>query len=91
MKKIIFSAAMIAAIAFTGCSKDDEDENTCKTCEEVSFFLFSADVELCDNGDGTAEMTYTIEGVGSETQSIDLDGQSIDDFDCSLLSGFSVE
>jgi len=73
MKKIIFFIATIATISFTSCNKDKE---TCKDCE-----ILFVDYTICDNGDDTATITYSI--LGDETTStIDLDGQSVEDIDC---------
>ena len=56
--------AMAGTVAFTSCSKDDDD-NKCESCS-----VDESRVEICDNGDGT----YTL-SIGEEQSTIeDLEG-----------------
>lgn len=74
MKKFILSFAVIAALGFTSCSSDDDNnDGGTDTCETCSFDLLGTVVssEYCDNGDGT--MDVTTEGT---TETVDLEGQS---------------
>ena len=84
MKRFMLSMAVIAALAFTGCSSDDDSDsgggNDCTTCElDVLGTVISS--EYCDNGDGT--MTVTTEG---QEQTVDLEGQSFAD----VISGLEL-
>lgn len=58
MKKTLLFFALAAAVAFTSCSKDDDD-NKCDSCTAQG-----QKIEICDNGDGS----YTIStNDGAET------------------------
>lgn len=82
MKKIILSVAMIASMAFVGCSSDDDSGNdTCVSCE-TNAILFSISTQICDNGDGTADVTTEVQGEEFVT-TIDLaEGETVQDLDC---------
>lgn len=61
MKKSIFSIIVIASIAFTGCSKNDDNKQenskkTCVTCESYDVGGGNAmpKQEICKAEDGTA-------------------------------------
>lgn len=81
MKKFILSLAVIAAIGFTSCSSDDDnggsDDGGCQTCD-----LASVDTEICDNGDGTYDITI----LGQTTTSDIPDGTSFSD----IIDGFEA-
>jgi len=47
--------ALAATLAFTSCSKDDDDTNKCESCTANE-----TKVEICENSDGT--YTLTIDG-----------------------------
>lgn len=49
--------ALAGTVAFTSCSKDDDD-NKCESCS-----VEDSKVEICDNGDGTYSFT-----IGGEKQ-----------------------
>lgn len=81
MKKIILSIAMLASITFVSCS--DDDDNSCKTCENSAH-----KVEVCDNGDGTAILTVSAQGE-TETITVDIpEGESIDTIGCDYFESF---
>ncbi len=66
MKKLLFCAALIAAVAVTSCKSDDNGgDDGCETCD-----FNGESLELCDNGDGT----YSLDG-----EEIELDGQSFNE------------
>ena len=91
MKKIILSIAMMATIAFTGCSSDDDNGSPeCKTCENINDSGITG--EVCDNDDGTFTLTLTQseEEIFTITQDIP-EGESIDDFDCSDLDDITED
>ena len=69
MKKIILSIAMIATIAFTGCSDNDETDKKCLSCEFSGLGVETPiKTQYCDNGDGT--MTITVKGIQTVTDDI---------------------
>ncbi len=57
MKKAILFMALATTVAFTSCSKDDD--NSCDSCTAKG-----ETIEICDNGDGS--YTLTTSG-GAET------------------------
>ena len=70
MKKTISSVMLAALFAFTGCSKDDEENGgDCRTCD-----VLTVSTELCDNGDGTVRVTAL--GETTTLTAEDLDGLS---------------
>lgn len=90
MKKYVLIA--IASLSLFGCSKnDDEQKDNCKTCEDITIFLATVDVEVCDNGDGTADINYSVNGQSVPTQTIDLEGESISDYSCSDLEEINFD
>lgn len=66
--------ALAGTVAFTSCSKDDDDKNSCATCE-LKVLDSSVTSKYCDNGDGT--MTVTTDG---QENTVELDGVSFDTF-----------
>ena len=91
MKKLILSMTLLAAIAFS-CSDDEGgSSNDCQSCESELFGI-SYSTEICDNGDGTADITVTAAGQSS-TETIDLEGESISDLNCDQFNSidFSLE
>ena len=85
MKKSILFLALFATVAFTSCSKDDDD-NGCKSCTAAD-----QKVEICDNGDGTYDLTVGGESAGTLDES-DLEGmspQQVVDATCEALNLFS--
>ena len=68
MKKVVLFMALAATVAFTSCSKDDDDENKCESCTAND-----TKVEICENGNGTYTLTIgdeesdTIEDLGGLT------------------------
>ena len=96
MRKIILSVAMLATVAFLGCSSDDDGEPKCKTCDDLPFFD-GVTVEFCDNGDNTVTITSSFLGFEGDDQTIDIpEGASFEDYDCSNIEeligdGFSAK
>ena len=84
MKKAVLFLALAATVSFTSCSKDDDNE--CKSCTASN-----QKVEICDNGDGTYELTVGGESAGTLDES-DLDGlspQQVVDATCEALNLFT--
>lgn len=79
MKKPLLFLALAATVAFTSCSKDDDD-NKCESCSAND-----TKVEICENGDGT----YTLTVGGEESDTIDdlqgLTPKQIADSTCEAL------
>lgn len=82
MKRLFLFTAILTSLFFTACSTDDEssDDNSqdCFLCTiEIEFGgdVQITESEICDNEDGT--VTITSEG---QTEVIDLEGNSFDDF-----------
>lgn len=78
MKKFALSLILLTFIFHISCSSDKEN---CKTCNNI--VGTGSDVDVCDNGDGTATLTISKNGrvTHSETTVIS-EGGSIDDFIC---------
>lgn len=77
------------ATVFVGCGSDDDGGSSdCKACDDIAG-IEGLDIEICDNGDGTATLTTSFLGE-VESEDIDLDGESIDDLDCSDFAGFDL-
>jgi hypothetical protein len=84
MKKLVFSLMVVACIAFTGCSKDDDDKNKCATCS-IDFLGTALVTEACDNGDGT--VTLTVNGETQVVSGDELDGVTAAEFVRALEDG----
>jgi hypothetical protein len=69
MKKSILFLAFTAAVVFSSCSKDDEDEKVCASCS-----ILGISIEACDNGDGS--VTVSTAGQSETISGADLDGLS---------------
>ena len=70
MKKFILPALfVVATLGFTGCGDDDEDGAS--NCEECKI-LGLVDAKICDAGDGKAEVTVSVPGFGSETDTQEI-------------------
>ena len=52
MKKVMLSA-VLAAVFFAACSKDDGPAKNCESCTSE----IGNEFEICDNGDGTYDFT----------------------------------
>lgn len=52
MKKRITPAIFALTLAFSACSKDNDDNGNCESCS-----IEGQNVEICDNGDGTYTFT----------------------------------
>ena len=52
MKKIVLFMALAATVAFSSCSKDDDDTIKCESC-----IANDTKVEICENSDGTYTLT----------------------------------
>lgn len=87
MKKLILSIAMVGTLAFAACS--DSESNDCTSCNDLAG-VEGLSIDICDNGDGTAEITSSFAGVSS-SETIDLDGENIDDLDCSDFGDISLK
>lgn len=70
MKKFILPALFAVALGFTSCGSDDNEDGA-SNCKECDLFGI-AQVKICDKGEGKAEITSTVAGFGSETQTVDL-------------------
>ncbi len=68
MKKFIYLAVFTLALGFTACGDDDDDKGNCENCEVLGISL-----TMCDNGDGTADVT-----AAGQTETVDLEGISFD-------------
>lgn len=81
MKKEIFSITLAATLAFTSCSKDDDDTIKCESCTANE-----TKVEICENSDGT--YTLTIDGEQSSVlESLEgLTPKQMVDSSCGALS-----
>ena len=74
MKKMMLSLALASAFAFVGCSNDDDENGqTCRTCE-----VLTISTELCDNGDGT--VTLTALGETETLSEEDLEGLTPEEY-----------
>lgn len=80
MKKLVFSLALVISLVFVGCSGDDDDEQTCATCN-----LLGVNVEACDNGNGT--VTVTAAGETEVLSEEDLDGLTAAEYVAALEEG----
>ena len=91
MKKIILSIAMLATVTFTGCSDDESDDN-CRSCDNLA--NSGINVEVCDNGDGTATATATTSignvVLATRTEAIP-EGEDFDDVDCSDFDEITID
>lgn len=85
MKKIVFSVMAMAALAFVGCSNDDDDdEGNCATCA-VELLGTAITTEACDNGDGT--VTLTANGESQILSGDELEGATPAEFVRALEEG----
>lgn len=90
MKKFIFAIAMVATV-FVGCGSDDEggsDDSSDDTCVECEFTVAGTTTitEICDNGDGTLDLTNTANGISS-TITQDIPGDfSFDEYAATLTT-----
>lgn len=90
MKKIILSIAMVTSIVFIACSDDDTPQKDCKTCLNIA--ETGIDIEVCDNGNGTATVTSSIKGNEISTTTINIpEGESANTINCTDLSDFGDE
>lgn len=90
MRKIILSIAMLATVAFIGCANDD-DEPTCKTCNDIAFFE-GLSLEFCDNGDNTITITGSLAGIETASEIVDIpEGETFEDYDCANLEDFGFD
>lgn len=61
MRKTVL-ALMALGLIFIGCSKDDESNKNCESCEKA---------KICDNGDGT--YTFSYDGAEEKVTQEELD------------------
>lgn len=78
MKKSILFLAFAVAVAFTSCSKDDDDKcNSCTAQDQK--------IEICENSDGS--YTLTVGGESSEIETLDgLTPKQVVDATCAALN-----